>query len=133
MIREFEGIILSETPYSESSKIINILTSDNGLIGVIAKGAKKIKSKLRSVTERYTIAKFNVYYHEGKLSTLISADPIYLLNNIRTDIVKIGYLTYISELAYQTAAEAMMNSNIDMNEISLSVANRIKSSEIIKI
>ena len=123
MIREFEGIILSETPYSESSKIINILTSDNGLIGVIAKGAKKIKSKLRSVTERYTIAKFNVYYHEGKLSTLISADPIYLLNNIRTDIVKIGYLTYISELAYQTAKQ---NDSNDIYKLLLSAILKIE-------
>lgn len=123
MIREFEGIILNETPYSESSKILNILTKDNGLIGVIAKGAKKMKSKLRSVTERYTIAKFNVYYHENKLSTLISADPIYPLNNIRTDIVKIGYLTYISELAYQTAKQ---NDSNDIYKILISAILKIE-------
>ena len=105
MIREFEGIILSETPYKESSKILNILTKDNGIIGVIAKGAKKIKSPLRSVTERFTLGVFSVYYHEGKLSTLITADVINPLRNIKTDIVKIGYLTYIGELAYQTAKQ----------------------------
>ena len=123
MIREFEGIILSETPYSESSKILNILTKDNGLIGVIAKGAKKLKSRLRSVTERYTIAKFNVYYHEGKLSTLISADPIYSLTNIRTDIVKIGYLTYICELTYQTAKQ---NDSNDIYKLLLSAILKIE-------
>lgn len=105
MIREFEGIILSETPYKESSKILNILTKDNGIIGVIAKGAKKMKSPLRSVTERFTLGYFNVYYHEGKLSTLVTADVINPLRNIKTDIVRIGYLTYIGELAYQTAKQ----------------------------
>ena len=105
MIREFEGIIVSVTPYSESSKILNILTKDNGIIGVIAKGAKKMKSPLRSVTEKFTLGLFNVYYHEGKLSTLIQADVINPLNNIKTDIVRIGYLTYICELAYQTAKQ----------------------------
>lgn len=105
MIREFEGIILSETPYKESSKILNILTKDEGIIGVIAKGAKKIKSPLRSVTEKFTLGLFSVYYHEGKLSTLITADVINPLRNIKTDIVRIGYLTYICELAYQTAKQ----------------------------
>ena len=105
MIREFEGIIVSVTPYGESSKILNILTSDAGIIGVMAKGAKKIKSKFRSSTEKFTLGIFSVYYHEGKLSTLIQADILNPLVNIKTDIVKIGYLTYLCELAYQTSKQ----------------------------
>lgn len=105
MIREFEGIVVSETPYSESSKIINILTKDAGIIGVMAKGAKRIKSALRVPTEKLTLGVFQVYYHEGKLSTLVSADILNSLLNIKTDIIKIGYLTYIVELASQTAKQ----------------------------
>lgn len=105
MIREFEGIVISVTPYGESSKIINILTKDEGIIGVMAKGAKKIKSPLRIATEKLTLGIFNVYYHKDKLSTLVSADIINPLLNIKTDIVKIGYLTYIVELAGQTAKQ----------------------------
>lgn len=105
MIRDFEGIIVSETPYGESSKIINILTKEAGIIGVMAKGAKKIKSSLRTVTERFTLGVFNVYYHKDKLSTLVSADIINPLLNIKTDIIKIGYLTYMVELAQQTAKQ----------------------------
>jgi len=105
MIQEFEGIITSVTPYGESSKIINILTKDNGIIGVMAKGAKKIKSPHRVTTEKFTLGIFQVYYHKDKLSTLISADIINPLLNIKTDIVKIGYLTYIVELAHQTAKQ----------------------------
>lgn len=105
MIREFEGIVVSETPYSESSKIINILTKEDGIIGVMAKGAKRIKSPFRVATERFTLGVFSVYYHKDKLSTLVSADIINPLRNIKTDIIKIGYLTYIVELAYQTAKQ----------------------------
>lgn len=104
MIKEFEGVIVSETPYSETSKILNILTKE-GIIGIMAKGVKKIKSPLRTATDKFSLISFNCYYHEGKLSTLISADVINPLNNIKTDIVKIGYLTYICELAYQTAKQ----------------------------
>ena len=105
MIREFEGIIVTETTYGESSKIINVLTKDAGIIGIMAKGAKKLKSVLRSSTSKFTLGIFNVYYHENKLSTLISVDVIDPLLNIKTNIVKIGYMTYIVELAYQTARQ----------------------------
>ena len=29
MISKFEGIVITETPYGDNSKIINILTKDN--------------------------------------------------------------------------------------------------------
>ena len=32
------GIVLSETSYSETSKILNVLTEDYGMIGIISKG-----------------------------------------------------------------------------------------------
>lgn len=105
MIREFEGIVVSETPYGESSKIINVLTKDNGIVGIMAKGAKKIKSPLRVGSERFTLGIFHIYYHKDKLSTLTGVDIINPLLNIKTDIIKIGYLTYIVELAYQTAKQ----------------------------
>ena len=47
-IKKLEGIVLSETNYSESSKILNVLTKENGIIGVMSKGCRKIKSPLRS-------------------------------------------------------------------------------------
>ena len=37
MIEKFEGIILNERDYSESSKILNVLTKEHGVIGVIAR------------------------------------------------------------------------------------------------
>ena len=37
------------------------------------------------------------------------------------------------ELAYQTVAEELMEQNIDMNEISLSVANRFSPSNLINV
>ena len=46
-IIEVEGIIIDEKPYGETSKILNIITKDKGVIGVLAKGAKRLKSPLR--------------------------------------------------------------------------------------
>lgn len=97
-IISIEGFVLSSLKYGENSKILNILTKEKGIIGVIAKGALKEKSKLRVVSDKFTYAVFHMYYKEGKLSTLIGADVINYFINIRSDIEKIGYLGYLSDL-----------------------------------
>ena len=51
-IEKVEGIILSEVNYSESSKILNVLTKEFGLIGIISKGCRNVKSKLRGVSRK---------------------------------------------------------------------------------
>lgn len=43
MDKKIKGVIVSEYPFEDNSKIINIFT-ENGLLGVIAKGAKKVRS-----------------------------------------------------------------------------------------
>lgn len=95
---ELEGIVIDEKSYGESSKILNIITKDKGVIGVLAKGAKRLRSPLRSISERFCYANFNISYKENKLSTLISADVINPFRNIKKDIKKLSYLNFLSEL-----------------------------------
>ncbi len=84
--------------YKENSKILNIFTKEYGIIGVISKGCKGSKSKLKNISENFTYAKFHLYYSEGKLSTLIGADIINYFSNIKKDILKVSYMAYLSEL-----------------------------------
>ena len=101
MITSVDGVILSVTPYGETSKIINVYTKDYGVIGIMCKGAMGIKSKLRSLTQKLTYGVFNIYYKKDKLSTLVSIDVINPLKKIKEDILLISYASYISDLVYQ--------------------------------
>lgn len=101
MISEVEGIIIKEMPYGETSKIINVYTKEYGIIGIMCKGAKSLKSKLRASTMKLTYGKFNIYYKENKLSLLSGVDIINPLKNIKCDILKISYVSYLIELLTQ--------------------------------
>lgn len=105
MLTEVEGIIIVERSYSETSKLLTILTREYGLINVMAKGAKKVNSALRTSTLKLTFAKFNIQYKKDKISNLISATIINQLKNIKTDINKISYVSYILELSEQVSKE----------------------------
>lgn len=105
-ITKVRGIIVNEGDYSETSKLLKIVTEEYGLISVMAKGAKSLKSKLRSVTTKLTYANFQIYYKENKISTLICADEINPLVNIKNDLLKISYASFLLELTEQVMKQS---------------------------
>lgn len=100
-IKAIEGIIISETNYSESSKILQLFTKEYGIIGLMSKGSRKLKSKLRAFSNPLSYAKFHLYYKEDALSTLIDADIIDPLVNIQNDLKKMSYANFLLELIRQ--------------------------------
>ena len=99
MIKKVEGIVVSEVDYKESSKIINVLTLDEGLIGLVARGTKQVKNKLAGVTTKLTYGYFHMNYRENGLSTLMEVDVIDKFKNIRKNIDLMSYSLYLLELA----------------------------------
>lgn len=104
-IESFEGIILTETNYSESSKILNVLTNDRGIIGVMSKGCRNIKSKLRGVSRKLVYGTFHVYYKENGLSTLIGVDLINSFSKSMMDLERISYCAYLLDLTHQVVKQ----------------------------
>lgn len=103
---EVEGIITKEVMYQESSKILTIFTKEYGLVSVMAKGARSIKSKLRSGSSVLTYGKFSIRYKKDGLSILTSVDIINPFTSIFLDISKISYATYILELSTEVFKES---------------------------
>ncbi len=96
-----EGIVLGETNYSESSKILKVLTKDYGMISIMSKGCRNIKSKLRGVSTIFTYGDFHLYYKEQGISTLVGVDLKNTFLNLQKDISKISYASYLLDLTEQ--------------------------------
>ena len=98
-LEEVTGIIVNETNYGETSKILNVITKEKGLISMIAKGCRNLKSPLRSVSSKLTYGKFIIYYKENKLSTIKEVSVLDNFKNLKKDISSISYAAYILELS----------------------------------
>jgi DNA repair protein RecO (recombination protein O) len=122
MIKKIEGIIVSEVDYKESSKIINIFSPEVGVVGVLARGTKKIKSNLSGVTSKLTYGYFHIQYKENGLSTLIEVDIINGFKNIRRSIDKISYASYLLELSSMVYKHG---SNIDIYNLLIASLKKI--------
>ncbi len=100
MLKKIRGIVVSEVPYKDSSKVLNILCEE-GVIGVVSKGCKRINSPLRVISNKLTLGEYVIYYNESKLSTLKEGSVIDNFNNIKNDLNKISHATYITDLVNQ--------------------------------
>ncbi len=106
MLEKVTGFIIGTVNFKETSLILQLFTKEHGLIGVMAKGVKNLKSPLRALVMPYTYGYFYLYYKEGKLSLLKDVDVIDPLRFLHEDILKLSYLNYVSDLTSQVYKES---------------------------
>ncbi|MFD2672370.1 DNA repair protein RecO [Marinicrinis sediminis] len=96
MIKRIEGIVIRSFDYGEGNKIIRLLT-EQGKVTLMAKGAKKVKSRHGAVSQLFTQADF-VFYQSGEMGTLNAGETIHSFHAIRSDLLKSAYASYLTEL-----------------------------------
>lgn len=104
-----KGIVLRRTNFGEADRIITVLTVDQGKIRLVAKGARRIKSKLAGGIELLSLNDITFAPGKGDLGTLISARLVTNFGNIVTDVERTMYtydvLKMIDKATEDTADE----------------------------
>jgi DNA repair protein RecO (recombination protein O) len=67
------AIILGRTDYGEADRILTVLTPDYGKLRLMARGVRKVKSKLAGGIELFSISDLVFIRGKGDIGTLISA------------------------------------------------------------
>ncbi|MBN1325678.1 DNA repair protein RecO [Candidatus Falkowbacteria bacterium] len=95
------GLILKRRDYQENDRLFYVYTKDHGKIEIVAKGTKKISSKLNSYLEPFYLV--NLMIAKGKVfDKLANANIIKSYENLRNDKELIGFflINYLSEIIY---------------------------------
>lgn len=125
-----EGIVIGETSYSESSKILKVFTRKYGIISVMSRGCKKIKSPFHEVSNKLVYANFDLSYKETGISTLVAVDIIKIFKNIvmdYKDIEKKMYAFSLIDLSKQILEQKQTSKNevSDIYDIFISALYKI--------
>jgi DNA repair protein RecO (recombination protein O) len=99
-----QGIVLRRTNYGEADRILTILTPDQGKIRLLAKGVRKIKSKLAGGIELLSINDLSYMPGKGQLGTLISSRLLTNFGSIISDVTRTMYAYEVLKLI-DTATE----------------------------
>lgn len=97
MLHKAEGIIIRTNDYGEGHKIITLYTRQWGKVGLIARGAKKLNSRLSAVTQLFTYGEYTFFKSSG-LGSLNSGESIASRQKIREDLMLAAYASYMTEL-----------------------------------
>src|SRR5688572_11514664 len=100
------AIILQSFQYSETSKILRLLTRTHGVQSVIAKGALRPRSQFGGILEPFTegIAAFSLRENRD-LHTLTAFDLTRSRQILGTDLMRFGGASLIAELTLRVVAE----------------------------
>jgi DNA repair protein RecO (recombination protein O) len=98
MLYRMEGIVIRSTDYGEGNKIVTLITPTHGKQGVVARGARKPKSRFASLTQLFTYGDY-AYFKTGGLGTLSSGEIIESFRELRENLELAAWASYAAELA----------------------------------
>lgn len=99
-----KGIVLMENNTGDYDKMVTLLTPDLGKIGAIAKGSRRPKSALMSGTQFLAFSDFIIYSSPSSYS-INSCEPIEIFYNIRCDLEKLNYASFLSRIIFDVTDE----------------------------
>lgn len=106
-----KGIVVREAAYSESDKIVTILTDELGLISAIAKGARKTKSALLASTQYLVYSEF-ILFKGTSFYHINSAETISIFYGLKTDLDMLDKIYPMTR-----ALSYLLNENVETSEI----------------
>ena len=88
-----QAVVLHRTEYGEADRILTLLTPDYGKLSLIAKGVRRIKSKLAGGIELFSISDISYIKGRGEVGTLTSTRLIRHYGTIVSDVNRtmLGY------------------------------------------
>jgi len=81
-----QAIVLKRLEYGEADRILTVLTKNNGKLSVIAKGARRPKSKLAGGIEIFCVNSISYINSKNDLKTLASAQVAEHFSRLVTDL-----------------------------------------------
>ena len=98
------GIIIAENNMGDFDKMLTILTPNLGKIGCSAKGSRRPKSLLLSGTQFLCFGEY-MLFKGSENYTMNSCETIEMFYNIRTDLDKLTYASYITKIINDVTME----------------------------
>ena len=104
MFFKTRAIVLRESDYKDSDRILTLLTEDRGLLTAKARGVKGKSSRLKACCQLFAFSEFTVFENRG-YHTLREAAAIDLFTGLRNDVERYAMAAYVAQTAEVLAQE----------------------------
>ncbi len=122
-----KGVVLKRIDFKEADQIVTILTEDQGKVSLVAKGARRLKSRFCGRLEPFFYVELN-YFKGQNLGHLNEVTLLHGLNAENLSLSSQSQLFYILEATEKLIAEAQ--DAREAYELLLEVSKRIQPNNI---
>ncbi len=127
-VQKTKAIVLGSHPLGEADSIVTFYTGDFGRIRAVARGGRKVKSRLCGRLEILTYGDLVFFERVDKdLHVVNSFDIIESFQVLREDLLKMAYCSYIAELLQQV--EPLRVPNADIFALVLEIMSFMKGTD----
>lgn len=117
-----KAYVMRRTNYGEADRILNIITP-LGKMSVMAKGVRKLKSKLAGAVEMFCLSELNIHQGNSEIYTLTGAKMLKYYNQILTDYNKMELASEILKWANKYAEGTESEAFFEIVDESLGAIN----------
>lgn len=99
-----EAIVIRRRNLGEADRIVTLLTRDHGKLGVVAKGARKPKSRFAGRLELFTHLRALLAVGRS-LDVVSQVEVVDAFAGVRDDLLRLGYASLLAEVTDRATAE----------------------------
>ena len=101
---KFSGVVIAENNMGDYDKMVTLLTPNFGKISCSARGARRTKSLLLAGTQFLCFGEYQLFKGSDTYK-INSCETIEMFYNIRTDLDKLQYASYITKIINDVTTE----------------------------
>ncbi|MBO4356527.1 MAG: DNA repair protein RecO [Clostridia bacterium] len=128
-----KGLIVRTIDMGESDRLMSVLTAEHGLLSVMGKGVRSIKSQRLHLAQLFTYCEMTISLRAG-LYYLKEGTIIENFYSIRENIVSFSLAQYLAEIVSSVAVQDDNQENVlrlTLNTL-FAIANNLEQPELIK-
>lgn len=109
MLTKTTGVVLRATNVKEADRILEIYSDDLGKVRAVARGVRKIQSRLAGHLEPFTYVELMFAQGRGDLPTITGAKAIEQFDFLRRDLKRVAAASYLAELVSRLTPERQIS------------------------
>lgn len=126
-----KAFVLRRTNYGEADRILNLITPE-GKFSVMAKGARREKSKLAGGIELFTLSDVSLHFGKSEFGVLTGAKMVEYYNNLVIDLERLELAARILKRVERGAEGTDSPRFFDITKQSLSALNREADTDLVE-
>lgn len=99
------GLVLRSREFREADRLVTLLTRQSGTLTMVARGVRKVPSKLAAQVEPLTLGFYQLHLGRSTMGTLLQGEVLKSHRKLHADTILLVYAHYFCELCEASLPE----------------------------